>query len=192
MTNTDFKKIETHLRRIDPETGEVHVDINITKNELRKGGYYSVIYVTGSWELATANLSKTALRLAFWILSQADFQDEIDIPQTHISQALKTDRATVNKAFKELEAIHFIYRTKRYNRIIYTLNPQFATRGRHRDAKLATYNEWCEHREAERRSREAEQDEASRLLAEEANPHLPLKERIDIERIDIELLNQDL
>lgn len=192
MANAPPKQIETHLRRVDPETGEVHLDINISRNELRKGGYYSVIYTTGAWELATANLSKTALRLAFWILSQADFQDEIDVPQTHMAEALHTDRATINKACKELETVRFIYRTKRYNRIVYTMNPAFATRGRHRDAKVATYNEWKHHREQEQRIAEAEQDEVSRLIAEDLNKILPAKERIDIERIDKELSHQDL
>lgn len=181
----------TEIRKIDRGSGEVIFSANISKNELRKGGFYSVIYQDACYFLATSVLSKTALKLAFFLISQADWQDEIDMPQTHVAAATKTDRATINKAFKELEAIKFIYRTSRYGRTIYTLNPNFATRGRHRDQKVQIYEEWLNHRAEEEAQREREQDEASRVLASEANKKLPLKERIDIERVDFELSGMD-
>ena len=190
------KPLETHIQRVDPDTGEVRFFANITKNELRKGGYYVVGYQSQLGILATSNLSRAALKLAFWLMANADWSDEIDAPQTHVAKALKTDRATISKAFKELEQLRFIYRTKRYNRIVYTLNPNFATKGRKRDAKVAMYEGWkndrAEELAAAAAAAEADELEADRIIAMGLNKLLPVKERIDIDRIDKELAHSNL
>lgn len=75
-------------------------------------------------------LGREALMVALYLLSELDYENEVFVSKTEISEHLKIERANLARAFRKLMEKGFIREGRKVgNMKAYVLNPEVAWRG---------------------------------------------------------------